>query len=60
MGTGTNRLIDNFKHTLNKEMTLAMEVLCASIRTHLAAADDPPGDDRELTVIVFTGVFMMH
>lgn len=56
MDTGTNRLIDNFKHTLNKEMTLAMQVLCASIRTHLGAADNPPGDDRELTVIVF----MMH
>lgn len=55
MGTGINRLIDNFKHTLNKEMTLAMQVLCASIRTHLVAADDPPGDDRELTVIVFMG-----
>lgn len=51
MDTGTNHIIDNFKHTLNKEMTLAMQVLCASIRTHLAAADD-----RELTVIVLTGV----
>lgn len=54
MGTSTNRLIDHFKHTLNKEMTLAMQVLYASIMTHLAA------DDRELTVIVLTGVFMMH
>lgn len=60
MDTGTNHIIDNFKHTINKLMTLAMQVLCASVRTHLAAADDPPGDDRELTVIVFTGVFMMH
>lgn len=55
MDNGNNRLIDNFKHTLNKEMTLAMQVLCASIRTHLGAADNPPGDDQELTVIVFTG-----
>lgn len=55
MDTGTNRLIDNFKHTLNKEMTLAMQVLCASIRTHLGVVDNPPGDDQELTVIVFTG-----
>lgn len=55
MDTGTNHLIDNFKRTLNKEMKLGMQVLCASIRTHLGAADNPPGDDQELTVIVFTG-----
>lgn len=53
---GMDHLIDHFKRILNKEITLAcFKFFYINLATvDDLPGDDPPGDDRELTVTIFT------